>query len=35
MRQLYIMFCFSDTFGGGQSYVNTKVKWLEKEIGML
>lgn len=30
MRQLYIMFCFSDTFGGGQSYVNTKVKWLEK-----
>lgn len=31
MKRLYIMFCFSDTFGGGQNYVNSKVKWLEKQ----
>lgn len=29
MEYIYVMFCFSHTVGGGQSYVNTKVRWLK------
>lgn len=26
----YVMFCFSDEVGGGQNYVDTKVRWLKE-----
>lgn len=29
-EKAYILFCWSQSFGGGQNYVNSKVKYLEE-----
>ena len=30
MKKYYILFCYSETVGGGQNYQNSKVKWLNE-----
>lgn len=30
MKKVYILFCWSQTFGGGQNYVNSKIQYLER-----